>query len=421
MKYLKYIFFIFPALFIFLLSSCAGTNPEQTQAESMQKELSDSEIVIEKNNINLGEIPIMGGKVDAVFNFTNLGKSPIALYEAETSCMCTEAIVKSSDGVVSPIIQMRGHGETQANINQVLNSDETASLVATFDPLAHGPNALGEIKRDVFIKTNSSKTPLLRFSFQGKVIKGDKQEKIKNDISESLDSKKEVFEFDKKSYDFGVIKQSGGKVSHEFPFRYNGQETIKITGVPTSCACTSAKVKPTTLSTGDEGILTVKFNPNLHEEPNGKFFKTVSLITDPEMSEMPEVKIWVEIDLDLGKDAFELKSEHNDDLEEHDEGKYQSITPEVFDSMLQNKDFFLVDTHIPEQDHIEKTDEFIPYNEIVHANKLPQDKDTKIVLYCRSGSMSRAAAYQLAEEGYKNVYDLVGGKIAYDDFLELKK
>ena len=50
---------------------------------------------------------------------------------------------------------------------------------------------------------------------------------------------------------------------------------------------------------------------------------------------------------------------------------------------------------------------------------LPKDKDAKIVLYCRSGGMSRAAAYELAEEGYTNVYDLVGGKNAYDLYKEL--
>jgi rhodanese-related sulfurtransferase len=53
--------------------------------------------------------------------------------------------------------------------------------------------------------------------------------------------------------------------------------------------------------------------------------------------------------------------------------------------MLDKKDFFLVDTHIPEQEHIEQTDAFIPYNEIEnYLEKLPKDKDSKIVLYCRS-------------------------------------
>jgi len=67
--------------------------------------------------------------------------------------------------------------------------------------------------------------------------------------------------------------------------------------------------------------------------------------------------------------------------------------------MKKNKDFFLVDTHIPEQEHISQTDAFIPYNEIENKlSLLPEDKNAKIVVYCRSGSMSRAAAYTLVEK-----------------------
>lgn len=39
--------------------------------------------------------------------------------------------------------------------------------------------------------------------------------------------------------------------------------------------------------------------------------------------------------------------------------------------------------------------------------KVP-DKDTKIIVYCRSGSRSATAAKTLLDKGYKNVYDLGG-------------
>jgi rhodanese-related sulfurtransferase len=227
-----------------------------------------------------------------------------------------------------------------------------------------------------------------------------------------------LFEFEEKTFDFGVIKQSGGKVKHDFEFTYNGTEPLQITGVPTSCACTSASVNPTKLNQGDEGVLTVTFNPNLHEEPEGRFFKTVTLLTEPSVKYMPEVKIWAEIELDLGPEAYELQSDHDDSEEEEDHGlgEYQSITPAVFEQMNADKDFVLIDVHIPEQAHIDGTDAFIPYKDIAHSAQLPKDKDAKIVLYCRSGGMSRAAAYTLAEEGYTNVYDLSGGKNAYDAY-----
>ena len=34
------------------------------------------------------------------------------------------------------------------------------------------------------------------------------------------------------------------------------------------------------------------------------------------------------------------------------------------------------------------------------------DKDTKIIVYCRSGNRSATAAQTLVNMGYKNVYDL---------------
>ena len=87
--------------------------------------------------------------------------------------------------------------------------------------------------------------------------------------------------------------------------------------------------------------------------------------------------------------------------------------------MLENKDFFLLDVHTPEQEHIENTDAFIPYNEIDQfLTQLPQDKSEKIVVYCRSGSMSIEASEKLIELGYKNVYNLEGGRDSYVEYLK---
>ncbi len=91
---------------------------------------------------------------------------------------------------------------------------------------------------------------------------------------------------------------------------------------------------------------------------------------------------------------------------------FQNITSSQLAEMLKQKDFTLVDVHIPEQPHIPGTDKFIPFNQILNRlSELPQDKNAKIVLYCRSGSMSRQAASDLVKAGYKNVYNLEGGTI----------
>lgn len=94
-------------------------------------------------------------------------------------------------------------------------------------------------------------------------------------------TQKPMFSLAEKEFDFGKIKQSGGKVEHRFVLTYNGEKPVKITGTPTSCACTQAKIDKTTLSKGESATLTVAFDPNLHEEPTGKFFKTISVLTEP--------------------------------------------------------------------------------------------------------------------------------------------
>ena len=409
--------FIFIISFLFLIKWKKDIDQEITNTKTTNK-ISKSEITIIKNNINLGEIPMDEWKVNIPFEFINSWNENISLWDAETTCMCTEAVVTDFEWKnPSKIIVMRWHNFGLATkVNKVLKPWNKAYLVATFDPNAHWPNATWPISRNIYINTNSSITQKLDFRFMWDVVKT-RSEVQKQEIKEGL-WEKELFEFEEKSFDFWVIKQSWWKVKHDFKFTYNWSDPIKITWVPTSCACTSAIVDKTELQPWETWILTVKFNPNLHEEPAWKFFKTVSLLTDKKLEEIPEVKVWVEIDLDLWEDAFELKSDHDDSEEdEHDEVTYHSITSEEFNKMLKKKDFFLVDTHVPEQEHIEWTDEFIPYNKVEkNFGKLPKDKNSKIVLYCRSWSMSRATAYILAEKWYTNVYDLVGGKIAYDEY-----
>jgi len=120
------------------------------------------------------------------------------------------------------------------------------------------------------------------------------------------------FEFEDSEFDFGLVKQSGGILSHDFKFKYNGTVPIKISSTPGSCACTTAEINKSEYHPGEEGTLTVYFNPNLHAEPEGIFYKSVAVITEPKIEPVPEVKIWQEIDLDLGEEFFELQEEHED-------------------------------------------------------------------------------------------------------------
>ncbi|QSA95999.1 rhodanese-like domain-containing protein [Methylococcus sp. EFPC2] len=92
----------------------------------------------------------------------------------------------------------------------------------------------------------------------------------------------------------------------------------------------------------------------------------------------------------------------------------KTIGPLELSRLMQNQDIFLVDVHIPEQRHIKGTDLFIPYNEIEkYQNKLPQDKNLAIYIYCKAGPMGNAAARSLHELGYRNLTNLEGGAEAW--------
>ncbi len=91
-------------------------------------------------------------------------------------------------------------------------------------------------------------------------------------------------------------------------------------------------------------------------------------------------------------------------------GQYRDIAVPELQAMLEDKDFPLINVHIPFAGDLPHTDDSIPYNEIAnHLDRLPADRDARIVLYCRTGPMSAEAATVLAGLGYTDVYHLVGG------------
>ena len=95
-------------------------------------------------------------------------------------------------------------------------------------------------------------------------------------------------------------------------------------------------------------------------------------------------------------------------------GAYIDVTPGEFRAMLDRKDFFMVNVHIPYEGEIAQTDLFIPYDGIQGRLADLPAKDAKIVLYCRSGRMSAIAASTLVGLGYTNVWNLAGGMVAWE-------
>lgn len=92
--------------------------------------------------------------------------------------------------------------------------------------------------------------------------------------------------------------------------------------------------------------------------------------------------------------------------------KYTDITVEEAKEIIEAGNVILVDVRTQEEyseKHIDGAI-LIP-NETITDNQpaeLP-DKDADILVYCRSGKRSSEAAKKLADMGYTNVYNMLGG------------
>jgi rhodanese-related sulfurtransferase len=98
-----------------------------------------------------------------------------------------------------------------------------------------------------------------------------------------------------------------------------------------------------------------------------------------------------------------------------DESGYKNISVGQFVTMMGQKDFVLINVHIPYRGEIPKTDLLIPFNTIEQQkSELPTNKDTKIVVYCRTGPMGHVAAEKMVRMGYTEVIHFKGGMKAWE-------
>jgi rhodanese-related sulfurtransferase len=93
---------------------------------------------------------------------------------------------------------------------------------------------------------------------------------------------------------------------------------------------------------------------------------------------------------------------------------YARLDPAAFEERMKNEPAMVINVHVPYEGELAGTDAFIPYDKIRDDPRLPEDKGTELLLYCRSGRMSEEASVDLHEEGYTNIAHLEGGMKAWE-------
>ncbi len=88
---------------------------------------------------------------------------------------------------------------------------------------------------------------------------------------------------------FGDIDQGNGAVSATVEIRNDGDETLEIYRISTSCGCTTAEMDQSPLQPDTSRPLTIRFDPFVHPDESGPITRVVYLqSSDPEK---PEVEI----------------------------------------------------------------------------------------------------------------------------------
>jgi len=98
--------------------------------------------------------------------------------------------------------------------------------------------------------------------------------------------------------------------------------------------------------------------------------------------------------------------------------KYKEVKADKFQSLIDNNGVQVIDVRTSQ----EKSDGIIPGYQMINLmsadfeNKVANlDKNKTYLIYCRSGNRSKRACNIMADMGFKNLYNLIGGIRAWNN------
>jgi hypothetical protein len=93
-------------------------------------------------------------------------------------------------------------------------------------------------------------------------------------------------------FDFGTIPNTG-PVSQVFQVSNAGDGPLEISGVSTSCGCTTAEIRHQQLAAGESTDLTVTYDPLAHDGATGEFMRLVFIRSDD--PDTPEANLTIRV------------------------------------------------------------------------------------------------------------------------------
>jgi len=123
----------------------------------------EGKLIAEPLTRDLGDVPIGGGKVQTSFMVRNDSDEAVRLVSVYTSCMCTTAVLAFEDGPKEGPFGMPGH-DLPTSLDRSLGAGQTMEVEVTFDPAAHGPDAVGPVTRGIAIHLDDGEVLILQFN-----------------------------------------------------------------------------------------------------------------------------------------------------------------------------------------------------------------------------------------------------------------
>lgn len=95
--------------------------------------------------------------------------------------------------------------------------------------------------------------------------------------------------------------------------------------------------------------------------------------------------------------------------------EYRTLSIDQFADIVEHRadEYEIINVHIPYAGEVANTDANIPYNDLEALMAAIPDKNAPVILYCRSGNMSKQAARALLDQGYTHIWDVPGGISAW--------